>query len=91
MRNEELQKKIEVLENEIASLKASSTIPFEIDKAFSDRFKLNSFSKVILSSKASNSEQIAVNSAGSTPVLLAPDAFLQVTISGTIYYIPAFT
>lgn len=91
MRNEELQKKIEVLEQEIQALKASSTIPFEVDTAFTDRLKLSTYSKVLLSSKSSSSEQIAVNSASSTPVLLGPDAFLQVTISGTIYYIPAFT
>lgn len=88
---EELQKKVDTLEKQIKLLTASSTIPFDVDKAFKTRLQIDSLAKITTSSKSASSEQIAVNSATSTPVMLSPDAFLQVTVSGTIYYIPVFT
>lgn len=48
---------------------------------------------VVSSSKVSTSENQTVNESGSGSynVLKAPDAFVQVTVNGTLYYIPVFT
>lgn len=48
---------------------------------------------VVASTKVATSENQAVNEAGAASynVLKSPDAFVQVTVNGTIYYLPAFT
>lgn len=45
------------------------------------------------SSKVASSESQSINEAGSATwsVLKQPDAFLEVTVGGTLYYIPVFT
>lgn len=90
MTPEELQKLNEVYEF-MESLKASTTIPKDVDGAFRKRFE--NTQGVSVSSKDADSEDKSVDESGSSSynVLTEPDIFLQVTISGTVYYIPAFT
>lgn len=93
MENEELLRRIEQLENEIKLLKAATTIPHDVEQAFRERFRLSSFTAIEGSAKGATSENQTVSESGSSTysVLTAPDAFLQVTIGVTTYYIPVFT
>lgn len=76
----------------VQSLKRSSSIPREIDQSFRDRF-LKTVSSLSTSSKSASSENQAVNEGGAATysVLKVPDAFLQVNVGSTTYYIPVFT
>lgn len=71
----------------IKSLKASSSIPFDVDAAFRDRF-----GSVSVSTKGAASENQAVDESGSSSynVLGVPTGFLKVTILGTDYNFPYF-
>ncbi len=93
MNNQELQQKIEELEKKVTLLEASATIPKPVEDAFRERLRLEIISSITASSKSNTSESQTVNEsgAGSYGVLKNPDAYVQVTISGTIYYIPVFT
>lgn len=93
MTNQELQQKIEELETKVKLLEASATIPKPVEDAFRERLRLEVISSITTSGKSSTSESQAVNESGVATygVLKNPDAYVQVTISGTIYYIPVFT
>jgi hypothetical protein len=73
------------------SLKSSSSIPYDVDGAFRDRLR-NIFA-LYVSSKSADSEDQSVNEAGSGTysVMGDPDGFLEITVDGTLYYIPYFT
>ena len=95
--NEELRQKLEKLERENQELltwkknmEASHSIPLNIDQAFRARFPTTSLST---STKVDSSENQAVDEGGAATysVLKPPDAFLQVRIRTTTYYIPVFT
>lgn len=90
---EQLKIKLEQLEQEIRLLKSASTIPFDFEMALRERLNIGAFNTVTGSSKGATSENQSVNEAGvaSYSVLKAPDAFLQVTVASTVYYIPVFT
>lgn len=82
---------LEEMWNFIQSLKNGATIPYEVDAAFRSRFSRGIGLSV--SAKGANTEDQAVNEAGSATfdVLGDPDGFLEVSINGTVYYIPYFT
>lgn len=73
------------------NLESSNTIPLTVDQAFRGRFVIPP--EVTTSTKGATTENQPVNEGGSASysVLKAPDAFLQVIISGSTYYIPIFT
>ena len=87
----ELEQRIDALENFVLSLKANATIPIEIDNAFRER--LAGTAGVASSSKSATSENQVVNESGSSTysVLKAPDLFAEVQVGGSILYLPAFT
>lgn len=85
--DEKLQ--FEQLKAEVNALRATSTIPFDIENAFRDRLRIATTPTV--SAKSNISESIPVNTAAGTLVQLFPDAFLQVNVGGTTYYIPVYT
>lgn len=89
---EELKQKIEELEKWKKSMEASHSIPLNIDQAFRARFK-DTGSILSASSKSASSENQVVDEGGvaTYSVMKTPDAFLQVTISGAVKYIPIFT
>lgn len=93
MSNEELQTKVEELERKIKLLEASSTIPKPVEDAFRERLRLEIISSITNSPKSSSSEGQLVNEAGiaTYSVLKNPDAYLQVIINGTVYYLSAWT
>lgn len=95
--NEDLNKKIEgltrkitELENWKKSLEMSHSIPLEIEQSFKARFK--TLTQITLSTKDAGSEGKTVREGGSNnySVLNNPDAFLQMVIGNTTYYIPVF-
>lgn len=92
MSNEELKLKIQEIEGFINRVK-SQQISYPMDdisaKIISDKIS----GTVASSTKGATSENQAVNESGSGSynVLKAPDAFLQITINGVLYYIPVFT
>ena len=81
------------LKEEIKKLKSAATIPYETEQALRERLRLASFMSIYGSSKSATSENQSVNESGSSSysVLKPPDIFLQVTVSGVLYYIPVFT
>lgn len=90
---EQLKKEIEELKVWKRSLEASHSIPLNVDQALRARLGTLSGSTITSSSKAASSENRLVEEAGTDTfnVLLPPDAFLQVTVGTTVYYIPVFT
>lgn len=74
----------------IQSLKSSTSIPFEVDGAFRDRF--GDLAGLALSAKVATTENQAVDEGGSATynVLKEPDGFLEVAINGTTYYLPYY-
>lgn len=90
---EQLKKEIEDLKNKFKAIEASATIPKPVEDAFRERLRLEVISSIMTSSKSSSSEGQSVNEAGASSysVLKNPDAYLQVNISGTVYYLPVFT
>lgn len=93
-----LKNEVDELKKEINKLRSTATIPWDIDQAFRNRL-LGNVKDITVSSKGASTEDItavtSVDFVGSSTttdsVLGDPDAFLQVTISGTVYYIPVFT
>lgn len=90
MTPEQEQKLNEVYEF-IQSLKTSNSVPFEVDSALRERL-LGDRSELEKSSKGATSENKTVDESGSSSyaVLDKPDGFLEVTVSGTRYYIPYY-
>lgn len=90
---EELKTKIEELERKIKLLEASATIPKNVEDAFRERLRLEIISSITSSSKGASTESQAVNESGASSytVLKNPDAYLQVNVNGTIYYLAAWT
>ena len=97
--NEELKQRLEKLERENQellnwkkSLESSHSIPLNIDQSF--RTRLLTAPVIKASAKGNNSEDQAVNEAGSGSynVLKEADDFLEVQLvaGGTIYYIPVY-
>ena len=86
------KQKLDEVYNFMQALKSSTTIPHDVDGAFRTRLS-NSLGELSVSAKGVDTEDVAVNEAGagSYAVMNDPDGFLQVTISGTIYYIPYFS
>ena len=86
-----LKQKIKKLEDFNQSLMASSSIPLQLDQAFRARFV--SLGDITTSAKSASSENQAVSESGSSSysVLKPPDAFVQVTLNATVYYIPVYT
>ena len=87
---EQLQSDLEELRTEFDSLKSASAIPLEIDQAF--RSRLSSSLGVLVSAKGLNTEDQAVNEAGSGTydVLGDPDGFLEIQIAATTYHLPYY-
>lgn len=73
------------------ALKSSSTIPYEVDGAFRNRFATSL--GLVVSSKGADTEDVTVNESGSSTytVMDDPDGFLEVNINGTVYYLPYFS
>jgi hypothetical protein len=92
MTPEEINQKIEELWTEINKLKAASTIPNNVDNAFRERFKLNSFLNLNSSSKTVASVTQTVHESGSASydVMKVPVGFKQASIGGTTIYIPYY-
>lgn len=89
---ENLKRKVTSLEEENKKLQSSSTIPFSVDNALRDRF-IKGIPNLSVSSKGADTEDQAVDESGSGSysVMGDPDIFLEVSINGTTYYLPAFT
>lgn len=84
---EQLKQTVQEQQEFIDSLKNSSTIPYDVRVALA-----SGEDELSLSSKASGSENRAVDEAGASTynVLNAPDGFLEVVISDKVYYLPYF-
>ena len=89
--NEQEKQQLQELLNWKKSLESSSTIPLSIDQSFRQRFPTGSI--INTSTKDATSENQAVDEGGAATysVLKPPDAFVQVVVNGTTYYIPVFT
>lgn len=89
----ETEQRIKKLEREIAQLKSFTTIPFEVEGAFKTRLGIAELARISVSTKGVDTEDVTVNEAGASSyaVMNDPDIFLQLSVSGTTYYIPAFT
>lgn len=75
----------------IVAHKQQQQISYPIDD-ISKTILANKLGSVVSSAKSATSENQNVNEAGvaTYSVLQAPDAFVQVTINGTVYYLPAY-
>lgn len=86
-----LEQRIEQLEQKIARMEAASDISNDQEQALRTRLQLDSVSRLSVSSKSTDSEDVTVTQgAGTATVLDDPDHFLKVTINNTTYHIPAY-
>lgn len=90
-----MNKEIEQLKTELAELKrqfellkSTTTIPYDIDRAFYERYKMIEFARLSPSSKSATSESQSVNEGGvaSYSVLKNPDGFEQREVGGVVRY-----
>ena len=90
--NPELERKIQALEEVLQALRHANSIPFDIDQAFRERLGVGDISALQVDGKIANSENQAVNEAGSASyqVLAGPDGWLSLEIGGTTYVIPHY-
>jgi len=92
---EQLKREIGELKNWKQSLEAAHSIPLPIDQAFRKRFGVGLLK---LSGRSADAEDVtvvtSVNFAGQTTnttvVMDDPTGFLEITIDGTLCYIPYF-
>lgn len=87
------KEQFEELKEKVKSLENYTTISYPVEQAFRTRFQFDSLTPITGSVKGVTSENQSVNEAGIAvySVLKPPDAFLQVTVGSTTYYIPVFT
>lgn len=93
----QIERGLEEVRERFNSLTANTRIPYEVDRAFRERF--SDIIGLTVSSKSINSEDVTVvtsvnfgaQTTGTGVVLDDPDAWLQVTLAGIPYYIPAYT
>lgn len=92
-----MNKELEQLKNELAELKqqfellrSTTTIPYDIDRAFYERYKMVEFARLSPSSKSATSESQTVDEGGtaSYAVLKNPDGFEQREVGGVLRYYP---
>ncbi len=91
MTPDQIQKLNEVYDF-IQKMKASSTIPLDVDRAIRDRLGLSGIPLGAVSAKTANSEDVTVNEAGAGTyaVMNDPVGFLEITLGSTTYYVPYF-
>lgn len=89
---EELQKQINELREEIAKLKSSTTIPYDVEQSFRTRLRIENFAELGTSSKTVASETQAVNEAGTDnyDVAKPPVGFREFVSGGSVFYIPYY-
>jgi len=96
MSNEQLQQQINDLKAELNKLKSSTTIPYDVDRAFRDRFRdilvLKESVKTASSEDATvvSSVDFGLQTVGTDAVLNSPTGFIETVIAGTNYYIPYY-
>lgn len=92
MTPEELDKKIEDIQNQINSLRSSTTIPFDMEQAIRDRLRVPEFAILNGSTKTAASETQSVNEGGVATYSVAkpPDGFREFVVGGTTLYIPYY-
>ena len=81
-----LEQRVVELERVINDLRASTSIPFDIGEAIKERVDINELLEDS-TSKSLTSEQHGAGAAG----LKNPEAWLEIEINGTKYFIPAYT
>lgn len=86
-----VEQRITQLENEMRLLKASATIPYDVEVAFKSRLGIDN-SSLKATTKATSTESKTVNEAGtdSYSVSRLMDGFVQYTLNGTTIYIPYY-
>lgn len=86
------RRKLEEIYSFMESLKASTSIPLEVDQAFRFRLGLDTVPLTAVSSKNADSEDIPVDEGGAAlyDVMGDPVGFLQLTLGNTTYYVPYF-
>ena len=87
-----LKQDFENLKKEFDSLKASTTIPLNIDNAFRDRFKISEFVQLSATVKTAGSETQAVNEGGVATYSVAKpmDGFEERVVGGVARYYPYY-
>lgn len=86
----EQETKLNELYTFMKNMKASFSLPLDVDRALVGRSFVKGLKK---STKAANSEDITVNEGGAAvhTVLDNPNGYLEVSIDGVVYYLPYFT
>jgi hypothetical protein len=90
---QQMQRDIEELKAFKEAMLASSSLPIGFENAVRERLRIDTFTPLETNSKASNSENQAVNEGGSATyqVLGSPNGYLKLSLSGGTYYIAYWT
>lgn len=88
--NEQEKQQLQDLLNWKKNMESSFSIPLNVDQSFRARF---AFSSLKASTKDPSTETATIDEGGAAikTVLDNPDAFLEVIVGSTTYYIPVFT
>lgn len=89
----EMYDQIRKLQAQVDSFYAFATIPFPVEKAFKDRFRIDQYAILEPSAKSASSENQSVNEAGvaTYSVLKPPDGFEQRNVGGNTRYYAFWT
>jgi hypothetical protein len=88
-----LEQRIAELEKQVKALSSMTTIPFNVEKAFKQRLKLDSFGLISIATGFDTAQYLrAVDEGGidSYNVVAPPDDILLVNFDGHTYGIPAY-
>ena len=91
MTDAERDNKINELYAFMQNLSQASSVPFSVEGALKER--IGKAIGLSLSLKGADTEDVAVNEAGSSSysVMGDPTGFLEVNIGGIVYYVPYFS
>lgn len=86
------EERIKRIENRLNMLESASTIPFPVEQAFRERFKLADFAELKGSTESPGDYDQAVDEAGAASYNVAsvPDGFREFTVGGSTLLIPYY-
>ena len=85
------RQKLDYVYDTLKKMEVAYSIPLNIRQALQEGLDVGSTLET--SAKSSSSENQAVNEGGvaTYSVMKTPDGFLQITLNGTLYYLPYFS
>jgi len=85
---DDLKKEVEELKAWKRSMESSRSIPLNVDQALRLRLSTNN---LVLSTHSGETQAVDEGGASTYSVMKTADAFLEIKVDDTTYYVPVFT